>query len=30
MKISEAKKIILSNDENSKLNLDFIKLYGKD
>ena len=30
MKISKAKDIILSNDENSKLNLDFIKLYGKD
>lgn len=30
MKISKAKDIILSNNENSKLNLDFIKLYGKD
>ena len=30
MKISKAKDIILSNEENSKLNLDFIKLYGKD
>ena len=30
MKISKAKDIILSNDENSKLNLDFINLYGKD